>query len=180
VPSPFCRKIVPIISQVDGTSWCGKIYQQMKLIIVCLAHEEEGCIPADLRLGPRSHSRGGSGQPRTFGVLVWPAVVIDLRQPFFSPGRGVMGSGTILKTGDKDQGSNAVEHSSFSLLTTLGWQRPFGLNLEYLIAFAYPLLNRPLRITRSCSGTIGVKCAVTLARTSRHNSHCHHPIADAS
>jgi hypothetical protein len=61
-------------------------------------------MPADLRLGPRLQPRGCSGQPRTFGVLVWPAVGSDLRQPFSSPCRGVMGSGRNPQNGRQGPG----------------------------------------------------------------------------
>lgn len=62
-------KIVPIISQVDGTSRRGGYYQQIASIVRPLAQRKARWIPADLRLGPHSQSRGSFGQPRTFGVL---------------------------------------------------------------------------------------------------------------
>jgi hypothetical protein len=50
------------------------------------------------------HLRGRSGQPRTFGMLVRPALGIDLRQPFLNPCRGVMGSGRNPQNGRQGPG----------------------------------------------------------------------------
>lgn len=108
-------------------------------------------------------------------MLVWPAVDIDLRQPFPSPCLGVMGFGRNLKTVDKDQGSNIVEHSLFSSLTILGRHNPFGPDSRYLVAFAISLLIYPLRMARRFLGTIDVKRA--LAADKMNESASRYPLS---
>jgi hypothetical protein len=60
VPRAFSTRVVPIKS-ATGSLWCGEANRGMKAIDMAfhIAHQDEGCIPADLRLDPRWQSRGG-------------------------------------------------------------------------------------------------------------------------
>jgi hypothetical protein len=90
---------------------------------------------------------------------VWPAVGIDLRQPFSSPCRGVMGSGRKPQNGRQGPGPKHRGALFFLVTDHFGSTRPIRADSRYLVAFAVSLMIYPLCIARRLSGTIGVKRA---------------------
>jgi hypothetical protein len=90
-------------------------------MVLPITHQDQGCIPADLKPDPRWQSRGGLDQTHTlFGVFGegkrWKRIFASRSR---APTVASWAPEEMLKTVDKDQGTNAVEPSVPWSFTTL-------------------------------------------------------------